>query len=255
MTPLVASAGTANLLRESSAHQPKHQEIIMAASIRQRNPWALSGVFFAAFFIASLVLGGVLASGPLPLPSAPGAEVARYFTESRTAVLVLGLFQALSAVSLFVFVAPVAAFVRRIAGEKRALPWLTSGGGAVAAVFLLVSVLLGWVLALTAAGLGLDLVGTLRDLNFLSGGAAHVASLGLFVGAASIAASRARALPRWILWLGIVAAALSILSLASLVWFPATILLPLGRLLSLVWSIAVGLVLALGKQREPGAGG
>jgi hypothetical protein len=212
-------------------------------------------VFFAAFFIASLVLGGALATVPLPLPGAPAAEVARYFTESRTAVLVSGLFQVLSAVSLFIFVAPVSAFVRRTAGERRALPWLTSGGGALAAVFLLMSALLGWVLALTAAGLGLDIVGTLRDLNFLTGGAAHVASLGLFVGAASIAALRARVLPRWNLWLGIGAAALSILSLASLVFFPATILLPIGRLLSLIWSIAAGLVLALGKQREPGTEG
>lgn len=220
------------------------------ASIRQRNPWALSGVFFAAFFITGLILGGVLASGPLPLPGAPAADVARYFTESRTAVLVSGLFQVLSAISLFVFVAPVAAFVRRIAGERRALVGTISVGGALAAVFLLVSAVLGWVLALTAAGLGLELVATLRDLNFLSGGVAHVASLGLFVGAGSIAALRARALPRWILWLGIVAAALSILSLASLVFFPATILLPLGRLLSFIWSIAAGLVLALGKHRE-----
>jgi len=227
----------------------------MTITARSRNLRALGGVLFAAFFIAGGVLGGVLASGSLPLPGAPAAEVARYFTESRTAVLVSGLFQVLSAISLFVFVAPVTAFARRIAGERRALPGLTSGGGALAAVFLLVSALLGWVLALTAAGLELDLVGTLRNLNFLSGGAAHVASLGLFVGATSIAALRARALPRWILWLGILAAALSILSLASLVWFPATILLPLGRLLSLIWSIAVGLVLALGKQREPGAGG
>lgn len=227
----------------------------MTISRRQRNPWALGGVFFAAFFISSLVLGGVLAVGPLPLPGSPAAEVARYVTESRTAVLVSGLFQVLSAISLFVFVAPVAAFVRRTGEGSSALPGLTLGGGALAAIFLLVSSLLGWVLALTAGGLGLDLVGTLRSLNFLSGGAAHVASLGLFVGAASIVALRVRALPRWLLWLGIVAASLSILSLASLVWLPATILLPLGRLLSLIWSIAVGLVLALGKQREPGAGG
>ena len=221
----------------------------MAASKKQRNPWALSGVLFAAFFIASLVLGGVLASGPLPLPGAPAADVARYFTESRAAVLVAGLLQVLSAVSLFVFVAPVAAFVRRIAGERRAPPRLASGGGALAAVSLLVSALLGWVLALTAASLELNLVGTLRSLNFLTGGVAHVVSLGLFVGATSIAALRAEALPRWILWLGLVAAALSILSLASLIWFPATILLPLGRLLSLIWSISVGFVLALGNQR------
>ena len=102
---------------------------------------------------------------------------------------------------------------------------------------------------MTAASLELNLVGTLRSLNFLTGGVAHVVSLGLFVGATSIAALRAGALPRWILWLGLVAAALSILSLASLIWFPATILLPLGRLLSLIWSISVGFVLALGNQR------
>ena len=108
---------------------------------------------------------------------------------------------------------------------------------------------------MTAASLELNLVGTLRSLNFLIGGVAHVVSLGLFVGATSIAALRAGALPRWILWLGLVAAALSILSLASLIWFPATILLPLGRLLSLIWSISVGFVLALGNQRETGTGG
>ena len=226
----------------------------MTPSRRQIDPWALSGVLFAAFFIVGVVLGGVLASTTLPLPGAPAAEVARYYDDSRTAVLVLSLFQVLSAVLLFVFVASVATFARSTAGERRALPGLTSGGGALAAAFLLVSALLGWVLALTAGGLGLDLVGTLRSLNFLSGGTLHVASLGLFMGAASIAALRAKALPRWIPWLGIVAAALSILSLASLVLFPASVLIPLGRLLAFVWSIAVGLVLALGKRHQPDAG-
>lgn len=226
----------------------------MGTSIRQRNPWALSGVLFAAFFMASLVLGGVLASGPLPLPGTSAADVTRYYTESRTAVLVSGLFQVLSAISLFVFSLCAAAFVRRAGSEAGTLPRLTLGGGALAAIFLLASALLGWVLALTAAELGLGLVGTLRSLNFLTGGAAHVASLGLFVGTASIAALRAEILPRWILGLGIIAAALSILSLSSLLWFPATILLPLGRLLSLVWSIALGLMLVFGKQRETGTG-
>jgi hypothetical protein len=66
----------------------------------------------------------------------------------------------------------------------------------------------------------------------------------LFVGAASIAALGAEALPRWVLWLEIAAAALSMLSLASLVLFPALVLIPLGRLLAFVWSVAVSLVLA-----------
>jgi hypothetical protein len=220
----------------------------MTVSRSWKYTWALSGVLFAAFFIVGVVLGGVLSASPLPLPGAPAAEVARYYDESRTAALVAGFFQALSAISLFVFAATVAAFVRGIAGERVTLPRLTSGGGALAAVLLLVSALLSLALVPVATGDNLALVGALRDLNFLSGGTLHVASLGLFVGAASIAALGAKALPRWILWLGIVAAALSVLSLVSLVLYPASVLIPLGRLLDFVWSIAVGIVLALGER-------
>jgi len=220
----------------------------MTVSRGWKYTWALSGVLFAAFFIVGVVLGGVLSASPLPLPGAPAAEVARYYDESRTAALAAGFFQALSAISLFVFAATVAAFVRGIAGERGTLPRLTSGGGALAAVLLLVSALLSLALVPVATGDNLALVGALRDLNFLSGGTLHVASLGLFAGAASIAALGAKALPRWILWLGIVAAALSVLSLVSLVLYPASVLIPLGRLLDFVWSIAVGIVLGLGER-------
>ena len=122
----------------------------MTTSRRRRNQRSLSGVLFAALFIVGNGLGGVLASGTLPLPGAPAAEVARYYDDSQTAVLVSSLLQVLSAVSLFVFVAPVAAFVWRLAGEKSALIELTPGGGALAALFLLVSALLSWVLTLSA---------------------------------------------------------------------------------------------------------
>jgi hypothetical protein len=227
----------------------------VTTSRSQGNPWALGGVLFAVFFIAGDVLRGMLTSEALPLPGAPAAEAARYFAESQTAVLVVGLCQVLSAASLFVFVAPVAAFVRRAAGNSSALPRLAPGGGVLSALFLLTSALLGEALALTAAGLGLGLVDTLRSLNFLTGGTFHVASLGLFVGATSIAARRAKALPGWIYWLGIVQVTLAILSLASLVFFPAALLILLGRMLGFVWCIAVGIVLVLGMQRETGAKG
>ena len=47
------------------------------------------------------------------------------------------------------------------------------------------------------SGSSLGFVDTLRQASF-TGGTLHGASLGLFVGATSIAASRAKALPRWI---------------------------------------------------------
>ena len=222
---------------------------------RSRDPRALGGVLFVALFISGLVLGGALSSAPFPMPGASPQEVARYYDENRTAVLAAGSLQALSSLALLVLSSSVTAFVRRTAGGRGALPALTTGGGLSAAALLLASALLGFVLALAQGGLGLDLVGVLRQMNFLTGGTLHVAALGLFVGAASIAARRTKALPSWISGLGIVAAALAILSLASLLWFPATILIPLGRLLLAIWCIAAGLVLALDRQRDASAGG
>ena len=73
---------------------------------------ALSGVFFAAFFITSLVLGSMLATAPLPLPDAPDANVVRFYEGNRVAALASSSLQALSAVSLFVFAACVTVFVR-----------------------------------------------------------------------------------------------------------------------------------------------
>lgn len=216
---------------------------------------ALSGVLFAACFIAGDVLRGVLASTPLPLPGAPAAEVARYYDSSRAAVLAVGVAQVLSAVALFVFAGCVVAVVRRTHSAGSALPGLTRAGGVLAAAFLLGSALLALALVPVAAGGDLALVGALRSLNFLSGGTLHVASLGLFAGAASLAARRAQALPGWICWPGLVLAVPAILSLASLVVFPASVLILLGRLLGFVWSIAVGIALALGTRREPAAGG
>lgn len=217
---------------------------------------ALSGVLFPAFFIAGDVLRGVLASLPLPLPTAPVEEAARYFAGSRTAVLVVGLCQVLAAISLFVFAGCVVGVVRRARSEGGALPgapWaLTAAGGILAATFLLICGLLGMALVPVAAGGDLGLVGTLRSLNFLTGGTFHVASLGIFVGAASLAARRAKALPGWICWLGIVLAVPALLSLASVAVYFANAFILLGRLLAFVWCIAAGIALALGKRHQRG---
>jgi hypothetical protein len=218
----------------------------VSASKRQGNLLALSGVSFAAFFITSLVLGSMLATAPLPLPDAPDANVVRFYEGNRVAALASSSLQALSAVSLYVFAACVTVFVRATTSKNGALTRLTLGGGILAAGFLLLSVLIQCVLALIATGGKLGLVGILRDLSFLAGGPVHVPLLGLFVGAASIATLRAKALPRWISWLGIVVALLSILSLTSLVFFPASVLIPLGRLLAFVWSVAVSIALLCG---------
>jgi hypothetical protein len=215
----------------------------------ERRLWALGGIGFAAFFMAGDILNGVIASGSLPLPDASAREVVDFFAANTTATLVLGTCQLLSAVALFLFVGHVGSAVRPAPGGSRT-GRVISVGGVLAGVFLAVSALLSCTLAVIAGDAEPGVVATVRDLNFLTGGVAHVVSLGVFVGMTCVAAARAHLLPRGIRWLGIVAAIPAVLSVISLVWYPGMVLLPIGRVLSLLWSIVAAVGLLRRSRRE-----
>ena len=222
---------------------------------RKGRPLALGGPLFVALFIAELVLVGLLATSPFPMPDTPATLTADYYQENAAALVAGGVLQGLAAGALLVFARCVAAFVRRDAGEGDRPARIVAGFGVLAAGLLATSAVISGTLVLVAGGGDLSLVGGLRSLNFLAGGTLHVAALGIFVGSASIAARRTKTLPRWISRLGILAAAPAILSLASLGFFVATPLIPLGRLLCFVWCAAAGLVLAFGGRPDPDAKG
>src|SRR5437867_4455232 len=86
-----------------------------------------------------------------PAGDRPVAEVVAYYGGSRTAAMVLGAFQVLSAVGLLVFAACVVLFVRRTLADGGALADLTRAGGVLAALFLLASALLALALTRVAA--------------------------------------------------------------------------------------------------------
>jgi hypothetical protein len=73
----------------------------------------------------------------------------------------------------------------------------------------------------------------------------HVAVLGLFVAAVA----RRPGWTRPVAVFGLVAAAPAMLSPVSTVWFPASVLLPIGRLLCMAWAVAAGVSLLRGRTR------
>jgi hypothetical protein len=91
-----------------------------------------------------------------------------------------------------------------------------------------------WLLAALAPSASLDTVAVLRNVNFISGGTAHVATLGVFI----LLASRTFGSSRPVRVFGVVAAVPAIASLISLVWFNGAVLILLGRLLGMAWTIA-----------------
>lgn len=201
----------------------------------------VGALVFLISFLAVTVVGAVLQTGAMPLPNAPVDQQVSFLVANTTASTVTGVLQALSALGLAVVVAGP---VTRIGsgGATRRLA-IAIGVGAVAA--LLVSAALSVVLGVIAPTAATDVVATVRSVSFLTGGVVHVVVLGLFV---AVAARR----PGWtrpVAWLGVGAASVAVLSLVSTVWFPASVLLPIGRLLCMAWVVTAGVSLLRGRTR------
>ncbi|MCR6484965.1 hypothetical protein M8542_19225 [Amycolatopsis sp. OK19-0408] len=180
-----------------------------------------SAVFLLAYLAVSFT--GPLADRSLPLPDAPAADVAAYYGANPLAAVVVAGLQAVSVLGFAVF---ARAFERR---SVRAV-------AGVSVLAMLVSCALSVVLAAVAGSASLDTVQALRLGSFYAGGVGNVVTLGVFVLLAAKGGAPAR-------WFGYVAGALATLSVLSLAFYYASALLPVGRVLSMVWTVVVAVLL------------
>ncbi|WP_283139463.1 hypothetical protein [Rhizohabitans arisaemae] len=216
----------------------------MTTSTAPRPFGLLSGASYAVLFLASMFVPGLLAASPeAPIPYSTDAEVERYLAAGGVPGVLTPFFHVLAAISLLVFVPLFTAAVRRH-GEN---PWtgVIQGAGTVGAAFLLLSAGAQWVLSRPSTVADLRVFRMVMDLGFITGGPAHVATLGIFVGVGSFLALRTRILPGWLGWLGVAIGALSVLSVFSWLFFGGTFFVPLGRFIGFIWFVAVALRLGL----------
>ena len=207
-----------------------------------------------------LTVGGLLSSAILTggqtfvSPFSPAGQIAAYFQDYPEAVRLASLFQFGSAVPLGIFAATVYARQLRL-GVRVPGPAIGFFGGVSAAVFLMLSAGLVWVLSRPEITSDVTLTHALSFLAFITGGVTYVVSMGLLVAGIAVPALILRFVPRWLAWAGLVIAALSELSFLSMVLEPLQILLPVGRFGGLLWLIAVGFLLprsrAAANRREP----
>jgi hypothetical protein len=221
----------------------------------QRVVWAASGLGFLAFTALGLLFATLFASAfypsPFGPPFGPQTEVTAYFAANRPQVRAMSFAYALASLSLLGFVAYGAGMLAdRTPARRSALPGLALGAGSLAAGFWLLTALLLWVLSRPAAAAAPGLVRVMHDLAYLSGGPAHVLALGVFLGAVAAALWSGSVLPRWIVWTGAAAAVFSLLAALSLLWEPASLLLPLGRGMGMLWVFATSVALLVGRSGE-----
>ncbi len=211
------------------------------ADVRARFLPLVGAIVFLLAFVAVALAGPLLTEDTLPLPGSPDAEVFAYVRRNGDVLLVTGLLQATSALGLALFTAAV---TRRLA-DARVGHLRQIGAGAVVA--LQRSAVTSAVTAASARSAGPSTVAALQQVTFVLGGVVHVVLLGVLVWLAS----RDRTWSRPVRVLGAIAAVPAVLSVLSVPLFAASVLLPLGRVLCMVWTVTAGVSALRGRSLRP----
>ncbi len=112
---------------------------------------------------------------------------------------------------------------------------------------LVMSALLSWTLAQSPTRHTVEVVRPLHDLSFLTGGVAFAVFLGLLIAGIAVPGLLVGLLPRMLAILGLAVAVVAELSTLSLLWQPATYLLPVVRFLGLGWLVVAGFLLPVSR--------
>jgi hypothetical protein len=183
--------------------------------------WAgLGGILYVILF----AVGAIVASAGQPSSNDPPAELISYYSDSghRAKIFVGWLLVVIGVFFLLWFVGALRQTVRRLDGDGL-LAAVTTTGGAVYAASTLAAFSVDFGMKTASADTFADrvhpeLIPVADDVAYLLHSAGG-AGVGAMMAAASLAAYRARAVPAWLSWLGVVAGLLAVISFFFIPWF------------------------------------
>ena len=194
--------------------------------------------------LAALSGGDALGS---PLDS-PATVIAR-FVANTEAVRAGAVLQFGAGVPLGIYAATV--YARRLRlGVRVPGPGIGFFGGVTAAIMLMISALIQWVLSRPEALTDTALVPALALLSFALGGIGYAVGIGLLVAGIAVPALLLGLLPRWLAALGLAIGVVAEVSFLSLVIEPLQFLLPVARFGGGLWLIAAGFLLPATRPRR-----
>jgi hypothetical protein len=196
----------------------------------------LAPVGFLGAYLAVGPVSGAFADRELPLPGSPASEVAAFYTANPVAVGITAALQVVSVACFAVFVAGLAPALRAVGAA-----WLPLVGYLSTAAMVVSSALSG-TLAVLAPSASDTTVMVLRQASFYAGGVANVVLLGLFVFGSALVLGREHLFGKPTRWYGFMSGTLAMLSVSSLAFYYANAFLPVGRVLSMVWTVVAGVV-------------
>ncbi len=209
---------------------------------RGPHPGALA-IVTASLFVASLIVTSLMTGGgrfPSPFETPVAAQA--FFMAHADAVRIGAFLQFASAIPLGIFTAAVTGRLHRL-GMRVPGVIIALFGGIAASSFTALSGLAQWALSDPAVAGQIATMRGVQMLAFGAGGPGSVVPLGLLLAGIAVPAYFGRLLPRWLVWTGLIIAAIAELSTLSLVIPKAIYLLPMARFPGFLWIIAAGYML------------
>jgi hypothetical protein len=212
-------------------------------------PLLLLSVAHIALFIGGIIATIVIAGAPFPSPFEPGTQA--YYAAHPMAPGVAGLCLIASAIPFGLFAA-VASSRLRFLGIQAAGVSIALFGGISATIMLVLSGATNWTLSSPEVTEAPAVARALQLLAFAAGGPAFTALFGLLIAGLSISGALAGYLRKWLMWFGVIVAAIAELSLLTFVFEPAAYLLPAARFSGLIWLVCTSVMLPTTRNHEPG---
>src|SRR5215471_19445711 len=185
--------------RQESANEPRH---------KGPHPGAVS-VVYAVLFLASLVETAIMTKGGhIPSPFISADLVQAFFAGNAEAVKIGAFLQFGAAIPLGIFAATIVSRLQFL-GMNVAGVSITLFGGFAASLFCAISAVLQWVLAQAGVASQAEMTRAVHLLVFATGGVGFVVAFGLLLAGVSVIAWFTKILPRWLLWTGLVLAAVA----------------------------------------------
>ncbi len=223
-------------------------------AVHRSPPLGVLAVVFVLLSLTSIAANFIMTGGaPYPIPYNPIQTLQDYYTRFPHVMRLVSFLQFGASIPLGLFTATVVSrllFHRiKVAGVHIAL-----FGGIAASVFLGLSALATWVLSQPGVATEVGAMRAVQLLAFATGGFGHTVTLGLLLAGVSVPSLFTRLMPRWLSWAGLIIAAVCVLSVFSMLFQSASLLLPLGRFPAYLWLIGAGFSLPKTRRGTTQAG-
>jgi hypothetical protein len=201
------------------------------------------------------MITAVILSAASPQPSASAASVLAYDGAHHDALEVAGCLGFAASLPLAIWSATIYRRLRTGLGVTAPGAVIALVGGLLAAASLALTGLVNWTSSQTSSLGDAGVARALADLSFATGSAGFVTPLGLLIAGIAVPGLIMRLLPRWLAWVGLVIAALRMLSTFALLTSALDFTFPIGRFLGLAWLIAVSIKLPANRRGRSGTSG